>query len=312
MHRNNKVMLLSAVNTRKLFPVNPDRRYGRTATAQRELALTPGLSGIADTLRYMKQATDQFKTHPQIRELALRLTRNLQQKDYHAEIKTLFDYVQKRIRYVKDINGVETLQTPIKTLEYGAGDCDDKSMLLAALVESLGHQTRFRAIGMRPGQLSHVSVEALINGQWVNLETTEPVAMGWAPPYIAEEMTSDALGNLFSSAWGAIKSAGRTFESQVIKKLPFAKAIDSTTNKILSNKIVQAAASVISVVPGPWMAVGMAIKVAGTAQALRAQDSAARRMANQMKQAASGQPVDNVEYVIDPATQMFREATPND
>lgn len=99
-----------------------------------------------------------------------------------GEVRALFDFVQNNIRYVRDVNGVETIQTPLKTLEYGAGDCDDKSTLLAAMLESLGHETRFHAMGFRPGNVEHVLLEVNIPGKgWVPLETTEPVKMGWIP-----------------------------------------------------------------------------------------------------------------------------------
>jgi len=135
----------------------------------------------------MRRYVIDYKIHPAVRELALKLTRHLPQKDFDGEIAALFDYVQNSIRYVRDINGVETVQTPIKTLEYGAGDCDDKALLLAAMLESLGHETRFYAVGFRPSTISHVLLECkLINGKWLALETTEPVRLGWTPPGVME------------------------------------------------------------------------------------------------------------------------------
>ena len=136
----------------------------------------------------MRAFVDEYKVNPIVRELALRLTRHLPQKDYAAEARTLHDYVKNSIRYVRDIADTEVLQTPVKTLEYGQGDCDDKSTLLAAMLESIGHQTRFHAMGFSRGSVSHVTVEDLLGGKWVALETTEPVAVGWLPPGIRESM----------------------------------------------------------------------------------------------------------------------------
>ena len=132
----------------------------------------------------MRQFVDQYKTHPKVRELALKLTRNIPQKAYSEELRALSGFVRDSIRYTRDINGVETVQTPLKTLEYGAGDCDDKATLLAALLESIGFETRFHAMGFKPGDVSHVLLECELNGQWIALETTEPVQMGWLPPNI--------------------------------------------------------------------------------------------------------------------------------
>lgn len=121
-----------------------------------------------------------------IREVALEQVRYLPQKDFYGEAKAMHNFVQNHIRYVRDIADTEVIQTPLKTLEYGQGDCDDKATLLAAMLESIGHITRFHAVGFQTGKISHVLLEDNINGQWVPLETTEPVAMGWLPPNIRE------------------------------------------------------------------------------------------------------------------------------
>lgn len=116
-----------------------------------------------------------------MRLAAVQLTRHLPQKDWLGEVNALFDFVQGHIRYIRDIRNVETLQTPEKTLQLKAGDCDDKSTLLAALLESIGHPARFHAVGFAPGKFSHVFVETLVGGKWMPLETTEPYDAGRAP-----------------------------------------------------------------------------------------------------------------------------------
>lgn len=143
-----------------------------------------GLDGIRATLDHMRVFVDRYKTAKTVRELALQLTRHLPQKDYKAEVNRLFDYVQNHVRYVRDVNGVETVQSPVKTLEYGQGDCDDKSTLLAALLESLGHETRFHAMGFKKRHISHVTLEVKDGPKWVMLDTTEPNVIGWRPPNI--------------------------------------------------------------------------------------------------------------------------------
>lgn len=146
------------------------------------------MPGIRQSLQYMRRYVEQYKTHPQIRELALSLTRHLPQKDFNAEVDTLFRFVQTRIRYVRDVHEIETIQTPVKTLEYGQGDCDDKATLLAALLQSLGHPTRFHAMGFRPGHVEHVLLEVKKGTEWVALDATEPQAMGWRPPHIQQSL----------------------------------------------------------------------------------------------------------------------------
>lgn len=147
-----------------------------------------GRAGTDATLKIMSGLVKTYKKAPAIRELALRLTRHLPQKAWLAEVRAIHDFVQNDIRYVMDIRGVETLQTPVQTLRLGQGDCDDKSTLAAALLESINHPTRFRAIGLSPGTFSHVYPETRIGNKWVTVETTEPVDVGWLPRGVKSSM----------------------------------------------------------------------------------------------------------------------------
>lgn len=136
---------------------------------------------------------------PRVRQVAVLLTQGLPQKDLEAEIQALYQFVRDRIRYVRDIRGVETLHTADRILENKQGDCDDKSILLASLLESLGFVTRLTAVGFsRPKKLfgqpvatgySHVLPEVLVKGAWIPLETTEPVQAGWSPARVRSRLT---------------------------------------------------------------------------------------------------------------------------
>jgi len=136
----------------------------------------------------MSRLVKTYKKAPLIRELALHLTNNLPQKDWPREVAAIHAFVKNRIRYTKDVNGIETLQTPIQTLRLGAGDCDDKSVLAASLLEAIGHPTRFRAVGFLPNVFCHVLPETKIGPKWVTVETTEPVGIGWRPKNIKANM----------------------------------------------------------------------------------------------------------------------------
>lgn len=163
-----------------IMPRPPQATLGR---------LPPGDAGTRVTLNLMAQIARQFKKHYPIRALALRLVRRTAQKDWHGEVVRLHAFVRDKIRYVRDITHVETLATPARTLEIGQGDCDDKSTLLAALLESIGHPTRFVAvaIGRRP-QFCHVYVESRVGPEWLPLETTEPWPAGVAVPGVIRRM----------------------------------------------------------------------------------------------------------------------------
>lgn len=125
-----------------------------------------------------------------VRNRALSIVRGLPSKDFEAELYAVWNWVDTHIRFVRDIRGLETLQTPEKTLEIGAGDCDDQAILISALLETLGFTTRFHALGFFPENYSHVLAEANLGGQWVPLETTVLGAyIGWYPPGVRAKMT---------------------------------------------------------------------------------------------------------------------------
>lgn len=141
-----------------------------------------GSAGTAETLRLMRSLVQRYKRSPQVRETALELLAAVRPKDWRGEIDALFKFVRDSIRYTRDIRGLETLQTPPVTLEVAAGDCDDKSTLLAALLESVGHPTRFVAVGFRsPDSYSHVYVETRIGTRWMPLDPTVEHELGWMP-----------------------------------------------------------------------------------------------------------------------------------
>ncbi len=109
-------------------------------------------------------------------------------KKWTQEANQVHLFVRDNIRYVKDVRGVETLQTPIQTLRLKQGDCDDKSILVCSLLESLGHPTRLIAVGFAKDTYSHVFPQTKIGDKWITLETTEPWPMGATCPGIVSRI----------------------------------------------------------------------------------------------------------------------------
>lgn len=153
--------------------------------------LPPGSAGTRATLDLMRRLVARYKRSDAVRSVALALTRGLPPKNYTAEVRAVFEFVRDRIRYVRDVIGVETLQTPDVTLDLEAGDCDDKATLLASLLASIGHRSRFVAVGYtQPGAFQHVYLETLIGQRWVPLDATVSSAVvGWAPRTPVTRMT---------------------------------------------------------------------------------------------------------------------------
>jgi len=145
-------------------------------------AIPDGDDGIAATLDLMVSMIREYKADREIVLLARSLTGHLSQKDFVGEAATIQEFVRDDIRYVRDVHGVETLQTPDMTLAIGSGDCDDKAVLAASLLAAIGHPTRIVAGAFNDGPFEHVWVETLVGRKWLGVETTEPVPFGWTPP----------------------------------------------------------------------------------------------------------------------------------
>lgn len=144
--------------------------------------LPNGEAGAHQTIRLMRSLVDQFKTDMAIRNAATTAIFMTPARNALHEIDALFSFVRDHVRYVRDVHEVETLMTPDKTLALRLGDCDDQSVLLATLLESVGYPTRFVAAGFTlPGQLEHVYLQVDV-GEWVDLDPTENHGLGWAPP----------------------------------------------------------------------------------------------------------------------------------
>lgn len=172
--------------------------------------LPEGVDGVRATLACMTKFARQYKKDVVVGTLARELVRNLPANDRRGEIIHLHGFVRDAIRYVRDPDGVEMVQSPKRTLQIGQGDCDDKATLLSALLGSIGFPTRFVAIGISDPRsialltrskflssipnlapYSHVLLEAKLGTRWIPLETIIPgVAAGWSPPDVARLMTA--------------------------------------------------------------------------------------------------------------------------
>lgn len=114
-----------------------------------------------------------------IRESALQILRGV--NSFAEQARAIQVWVQQNIEYRRDPPDVELVQTPQVTMQLCAGDCDDQSVLTAALLQSTGHPTQFVAVGLDGNPLSHVLTQTLIGQSWVCVETIQPRPLGWSP-----------------------------------------------------------------------------------------------------------------------------------
>jgi hypothetical protein len=119
------------------------------------------------------------------------LEKKVRPKDYLGEIRALFEWVQRNVRYTKDPFRLEVLHSARRMLELRAGDCDDLAILLGAMLESIGHPVRLVLAGpdpLRPLLFTHVYLEARHRDRWIPLDPTMPYPMGWSPRTVVKQV----------------------------------------------------------------------------------------------------------------------------
>jgi transglutaminase-like putative cysteine protease len=145
--------------------------------------ISNGRAGIFETVAVMRELVKRGKCSPVIRQAAASCVFLTPEKNEYSECEAVFNYVRDHVRYLRDISNVETLATPEKTLLSKIGDCDDQSMLCAALMESIGYPTRFVVTAYNdPAHLEHVYLQVQCCGYWIDCDPTEQHGMGYAPP----------------------------------------------------------------------------------------------------------------------------------
>lgn len=155
-------------------------------------SLAPGDAGTDQTVKEMNRMVDKARSCLRLRAVARYILRaaRVPARDIGGEISALFSFVRDRIRYVRDPIDVELVHDPLNTLRVGAGDCDDKAVLLAGLLQTIGHKTRFKVVALRRGDFHHVLLDVMYRGQWVPLDPgAEHAPPGWQHPGVVRSRT---------------------------------------------------------------------------------------------------------------------------
>ncbi|MCS7231743.1 MAG: transglutaminase-like domain-containing protein [Elusimicrobiota bacterium] len=116
----------------------------------------------------------------------------LRNTKYHKEkiidVIRVFNFLKKKIRFLRDIYKIETVKTlkhiveEIQKKGKLVGDCDDLSMLIAGVLKSIGYPVRF-VVTATPGseKFNHIFVEANIDNNWYPLDLTLPLPFAVKP-----------------------------------------------------------------------------------------------------------------------------------
>jgi len=202
----------------------------------RRFKIGHGDTAILKTIKHMQRlvAGPEGVAHPQVRIAAIEAVRGaIKNVD---EVDHVLAWVKRNIEFRGE--HAETLQSPLVTLQLAAGDCDDHSTLVSAMLSSLGYRTAFKIVATNPDdpQFSHVYVivkDKRTPGRWIAIDTTVGQSYaGWEPPMIYRQRTFPTrtrLGDTFQPALVPLPApapAGLSPTQQMIYDLaaPYAQA----------------------------------------------------------------------------------------
>lgn len=162
------------------------------------------VSDQREVLRKLAEMTARSIVHPSIREAAIAITGECDARDEECELQAIYDAVKhgtphvaglrNGYRYVADPRQSDYFTAPYRTLELCArgscaGDCDDHSMLCAALAGALGFKVGLRAWGPKGQDYEHVYAVACKSKRNPSIEdifamdtTVESFDLGDEPP----------------------------------------------------------------------------------------------------------------------------------
>jgi len=206
---------------------------------------TVNLRSMPDNVQpfYRNNPASYFKTlntlvepaEPSIRDAADEVARSYPGTYNIYQVCAIFDNVKDNIKYVSDPRGHDFWAPANTTLEVGAGDCDDKAILLSSMLEAVGGTTRiyltdthaFTAVYIGRGKeaseaatrgirayYGNVDVNYMTDkyGSWLMLDPTSSLYAGGLPGETAQVKVQAAGGNGASRAWTFVD----TREVQVI------------------------------------------------------------------------------------------------
>lgn len=188
---------LDAIDLNKAVKITKDKLAGTSGLS--DVSQMKSHNGIFVEEASIKNIDDRVRHHmiglinesakdPYIRELTSRILRGVPARDDQGEAKAIFDYIQKQIRFTSDPALVEAFSDAQTTDRNKAGDCDDMSIMGAALLKNVGFENiRIKVISAEGDDFDHVYLmvgipKAGTAKQWLSFDPSLPHGMGYEYP----------------------------------------------------------------------------------------------------------------------------------
>lgn len=157
---------------------------------------------IHDRVRYIDKMIRKYREDPRIREIgAAILTKKcagrggkyegswcVAEKDWYGEIDAVFSELRKRVRFTRDVISKDTYQSPKRTIaQFNIGDCDDFTISLGSVLQSVGYPLKIRIIQTVPNDdFNHVylmvGVPPMAPRDWIAADASVPEPLGFQAP----------------------------------------------------------------------------------------------------------------------------------
>jgi len=130
------------------------------------------------------------RDHPAVLVTARRIIKDygLDGHNKVAVLQAIQHWIQHNINYCYDARFLDQFIHPYLTLIFGAGDCDDQTLLGVGLGEALGIEMKAKLISQYkddPTRMNHVYAVGVIDGKDYPIETIfKGVPMGWEAPHV--------------------------------------------------------------------------------------------------------------------------------
>lgn len=180
----------------KVPPVLRQGQHVRTATGLMRVT-THEVRSLDDRIAAIAQKANEGKIDPRViawarKELSKKCRGGwngeqwcVEEKNSTAEIAAIYKALRRDIRYTSDVMGVDTYAHPRRTLEMGAGDCDEYAATACAAFEAIGIECRFKVIRTKDSPTwNHIYVEAFDKraNRWVPIDASVAASPGWEAP----------------------------------------------------------------------------------------------------------------------------------
>jgi hypothetical protein len=149
---------------------------------------------ISDRLKLINDQTFVSLRDPKTRALALELVRGTSQHGDQSELeelKRVFWFVKNNVEYRQDPHQYDLYATTTRTLQTGAGDCDDHTIVVNSLIGNLGYIPGAKIVSADNANWHIYAVTCVFprhnpdapTARYLALDTTQtPSYPGWEPP----------------------------------------------------------------------------------------------------------------------------------